>query len=51
LNDKSIKEFILYTKNEISYTIQKKNTLTVAKDFYSLEVALSKYEEVFKILK
>jgi len=49
LNDKCIKEFISYTKNEKLYSIQKENALKIAKNYYSLEVAINKYDEVFKI--
>lgn len=51
ISDKSINDFISYTKDEAISKKQQKNAILVAKEKYSLETAVIKYNRIFCILK
>lgn len=48
LSDDAVAEFVLYSQNEKLISEQKKNAIQIAKKNYSLEVAVLKYNKVFK---
>jgi glycosyltransferase involved in cell wall biosynthesis len=47
LNDAAIKAFVEYTQNEDLHKKQQENALKVARENYSLDIALSKYDKIF----
>lgn len=51
LDDENIKDFVLYTQNEILIAEQGINALDVAKENYSLDIAVAKYVKIFNRLK
>ena len=50
ISDNAIKEFALYTQNEVLIAGQQKNALRIAKEKYALDIAVLKYNKVFKNL-
>jgi glycosyltransferase involved in cell wall biosynthesis len=48
ITEYSLKNFILYTRNELLHIQQRKYALKIATESYSLNIALSKYQLVFQ---
>jgi len=48
INDNMIKKFVLYSRNKELITKQKKNALKIAEERYATDVAVAKYNMIFK---
>lgn len=47
INDESVKDFVLYTQNDILISEQQINAFKVAKENYALDIAVAKYVKIF----
>ena len=51
INDESAAAFALYTQNDILIKVQQDKALHIAKESYALDVAISKYNKIFDLLR